>query len=218
MKLSAVMVFYNEENFLDRSLSCVKSFADEIVVFDSFSTDRSLSIAEKYGCKIYQHEFDNHRDQKNRAIEKCSGEWIILIDADEYFEDKLINSIQGLMDNTDGIDAYGFPRKNYLDNSGPLGYPDFQIRLFKNYVRHFGHPFHHGAHDNAKKPVCLLNSGDIIHDKTNERQDKQHRLYYSLRPQDYNFKAPRGSEDVVINEQAIKDPENVNVYKDYLGK
>lgn len=218
MKISGAMVFYNEEDLLDGSLSCLNSFTDEIVVFDSFSTDKSVEVAEKYGCKIHQHEFDNHRDQKNRAIGKCENEWVFLLDADEFLDDKLLSKIQDLTNNTDGIDAFGFPRKNYLDKKGPRGYPDLQTRLFKNHVRHFGHPFHHRTDGNAAKHVFVKNQGCIIHEKTTDRQSRQNRLYYSLRPQDYNGKPPMGAEGVVVNLKATEDADNVNVYKDFLTR
>lgn len=216
-KISAALVCYNEEAVIERTLMNMKEFSDEIVVFDSFSTDGTMELLKKYDCKIFQHEFDNHRDQKNRAIEKCQNEWIFLLDSDEYLDKKLLNSLQTLVNNPDGVDAFGFPRKNYLDGEGPTGFPDYQTRLFKNYVRHFGHPFHHRTDGNSKKHIWTPDFGCIIHDKTWKRQERQNRLYYSLRPQDYK-EAPRGAENIVVNPEANKDPENVNAYRDYLSK
>jgi len=217
MKISAAMVCYNEEAVIERTLINMREFADEIVVFDSFSTDGTLDLLKKYNCVIHQHEFDNHRDQKNRAIEVCKNDWIFLLDSDEYLDAKLLASLPALIANPDGIDCFGFPRKNYLDGEGPMGFPDYQSRLFRNYVRHFGHPFHHRTDGNAKKHVWTPEYGTIIHDKTWNRQERQNRLYYSLRPGDYAEK-PRGAENIVINPEAIKDPENVNAYRDYLSK
>lgn len=218
MKISVAMVCYNEEAVIEKALENAKSFADEIVVFDSYSTDGTVDLLKKYDCKIYQHEFDNHRDQKNRTIEKCSNEWVLLLDSDEYLEKKLINNLQNLISNTEDIDAFSFPRKNYIDGDGPHGFPDIQTRLFRNYVRHYGHPFHHRADGNSKKHVAVMDYGCIIHEKTLKRQEKQNRLYYAMRPQDYNYSPPNGAEDVKINKDETKDFENVNVYKDYLIK
>ena len=208
--LSGVVVTYNEEKYIKKCLESLKNICDEIIAFDSFSTDNTVKILKEFNCTIYQHEFDNHRDQKNRAIEKCSNEWVFLLDSDEYLEDKLINIIPNLMSNNDGIDAFLFPRKNYVNNDGPLGYPDYQVRLFKNYVRHYGHPFHHNADGNAKKTAICLD-GHILHEKSLDRQKEQNRLYYSLRPQDYKEK-PEGAENII----KTNTNDNFNVYKDYL--
>lgn len=216
--ISGVIIAYNEEKVIRRALESLKKFTNEIVFFDSFSTDMTLEIAKEFGCKIYQHEFDNHRDQKNRAIEKCSNEWVFLLDSDEYLEDKIINNLEFFMNNKENIDAVAFPRKNYIDGDGPQGYPDFQVRFFKNYVRHYGHPFHHRADGNAKKCIYTLEHGHIIHDKTLNRQEYQNRLYFSLRPQDYNNIPPNGAEDIKLDLEVIKNSENVNVYRDYLNK
>jgi len=216
--ISGCLICYNEEKVIRRALESLSKVVDEIVLYDSFSTDKTLDIAKEFGCTIYQHEFDNHRNQKNRAIEKCTKDWIFLIDADEYLEQKLIDNVESLTNNTEMIDAFTFPRKNYIDNDGPQGFPDFQTRLFRNYVRHFGHPFHHRADGNSKRNTVVMDKGCIMHKKTLQRQEHQNRLYYSLRPQDYNNIPPNGAEDVVVDPEATKDAENVNVYKDFILK
>lgn len=215
--VSGVIICYNEEKVIRKALECLKKFTDEIIVFDSFSTDGTMEILKEFGCKVYQHEFDNHRDQKNRAIEKCTKDWVFLLDSDEYLEDKLIANIPALINNTDGVDCIGMPRKNYLDGDGPLGYPDVQTRLFKNYCRHFGHPFHHMTNGNSKKHVITRDYGAIMHEKTWDRQKGQNQLYYFLRPQDYK-EVPIGAENIVLDPEASKDPENVNAYRDFIKK
>lgn len=218
--ISGVMVVYNEENVIRKSLECLKKFTDEIVVFDSFSTDSTPEILKEFGCRVFQHEFDNHRDQKNRALKECKQDWTFLLDADEYLDDKLIRNIPNLISNQEGIDAFAFPRKNYIDGDGPHGFPDVQTRLFlgRGKILHFGHPFHHGADANAKKSAVVMDFGCIVHEKSMKRQEKQNRLYYTLRPQDYNNIPPNGAEDVVINQELTKDANNINVYRDYLTK
>ena len=215
-KISGMVVCYNEIKVIERAMISLKSFCDEIVVFDSFSTDGTYELVQKYTDKVFQHEFDNHRDQKNRAIEKCSNDWVFLLDSDEYVEEELVGNIQRLTEDQ-SIDAYGFPRKNYLDGDGPLGYPDFQTRLFKNYVRHFGHPFHHRADGNSRNHQYRRDLGAVIHDKTWDRQKRQNKLYYYFRPQDYKEK-PVGAEDLKLNMEILKNPEDINVYRDFLTK
>jgi glycosyltransferase involved in cell wall biosynthesis len=215
--VSGVLVTYNEEKVVRKALESLSRFTDEIILFDSFSTDNTIDIAKEFNCQIYQHEFDNHRNQKNRAIEKCTKDWVFLIDADEYLEEKLISSIELLINNKDMVDTFYFPRKNYVDGDGPMGFPDTQARLFRNYVRHWGHPFHHRADGGSKKSTAVMEFGSIVHDKTLARQEKQNKLYYSMRPQDYK-EVPNGAENVKINKDIIQDQENVNVYRDYILK
>jgi glycosyltransferase involved in cell wall biosynthesis len=215
-KISGAVVCYNEIAVIERALICLKSFCDEIVVYDSFSTDGTYEMAKKYTDKVFQHEFDNHRDQKNRAIEQCTNDWVFLIDSDEYLDDLLLASMQKLTSDP-RVDAWGMPRKNFLDGDGPLGYPDFQTRLFKKYVRHFGHPFHHRTDGNSKMHMYTRDCGAIIHDKTWDRQKRQNQMYYYFRPQDYKEK-PEGVENIKLDMNIIKNPENVNVYRDFLTK
>ncbi len=215
--LSGCIICYNEENVIRVALESLSKACSEIVVFDSFSTDGTMDILKEFDCKIYQHEFDNHRNQKNRAIEKCENEWILLLDSDEYIDEKLMGNLENLINNTNDVDCWGFPRKNYLDGDGPLGYPDFQTRLFKNYCRHFGHPFHHRTDGNAKKHLYTKDAGCIIHEKSWNRQETQNKLYYFLRPQDYK-EVPKGAENIILEPEASKDAENVNAYRDFILK
>ncbi len=215
--ISGAMVVYNEDKVVRKALECLKKFTDEIIVFDSFSTDKTMDILKEFNCKIFQHEFDNHRDQKNRAIEKCEKDWIFLLDADEYLDDKLLSNIQNLINNKDGIDCFALPRKNYLDGDGPHGYPDIQSRLFRSYCRHHGHWAHHRTDGNAKKHIQVLNAGSIIHEKTWARQEAQNRLYYSLDPSNYK-EPPRGAENVILDQEIIKNSQNPNAYKDFIMK
>lgn len=228
LNLSGAIVVYNESKVLRRALESLKRVCNEIVLFDSYSTDCTLEIAQAYGCKVFQHEFDNHRDQKNRAIEKCTNEWVLLLDADEYLNNAMIDILPSLIDNGNGFDAWTIGRYNILDGTGPRDWPDIQTRLFKNYVRHGGHPFHHITDVNAKKrgvitynfnePVSPISCPFIYHDKDTPRQQRQNRLYYAMRPGDYKGTPPDGAEDVVVD--TSKDPKrmDVNVYQEYLKK
>ena len=228
MEVSGAIVVYNESKVLRRALESLKRVCNEIVLFDSYSTDSTLQIAESYGCRIYQHEFDNHRDQKNRAIEQCKNQWIILLDADEYLSNALTAMIPGLTDNTEGVDAWTCARYNILDGYGPVGWPDYQTRIFKNYVRHGGNPFHHETNVNSKLQGIVEWPKDanvntwsvpmIYHDKDKERQKRQNRLYYSIRPGDYRNGPPEGAEDIVLDPNTDPNRFDVNVYQEYIKK
>lgn len=82
--LSACLIIKNEEHWLDQCLNSLFNVADEIIIVDTGSTDKSMSIAEKYNCKIFYFKWTgNFSEARNFAISKASGEWIISIDADE---------------------------------------------------------------------------------------------------------------------------------------
>ena len=86
--LTVIIPTYNEENYLD---DCLKSvdFANQIIVIDSFSSDKTVEISKKYNCELIQRKFDNFSNQKNVAIEKAKNNWILFLDADERVTQKL---------------------------------------------------------------------------------------------------------------------------------
>lgn len=81
-KLTVIIPTYNEEAYLEGALFSV-GFADEIIVIDSFSTDRTPEIAERKATKFLQRKFDNFSNQKNAALKEATGDWVLFLDADE---------------------------------------------------------------------------------------------------------------------------------------
>ncbi|HAB26346.1 MAG TPA: glycosyltransferase family 2 protein, partial [Xanthomarina gelatinilytica] len=75
MKLSVIIPTFNEEAYLKNALRSV-SFADEIIVIDSLSTDKTVEIAETFGCKVLHRKFDNFSNQKNHALQYATGNWV----------------------------------------------------------------------------------------------------------------------------------------------
>lgn len=89
MKLSAVVITFNEEKNIERFLKSVNDLADEIVVVDSFSTDRTRELAEKFEkVRFITHEFSGYGTQKNYALAQCKGEWVLFPDADEILDEE----------------------------------------------------------------------------------------------------------------------------------
>lgn len=135
-KLSAVVSAYNEEKNIEKCLRSL-AFADEIVVIDNSSTDRTSEIAGKFTNKIYIQKNDPTKIdiQKNLGFEKAQGNWILSVDADEEVSPKLAVEIKTQIKNINSeINGYYIPRKNiifgkWIQHSG--WYPDFQLRLFK---------------------------------------------------------------------------------------
>src|SRR5450432_120857 len=94
--LSVAMIAMNEEANLPRTLESVK-WADEIVVVDSGSKDRTLEIAESFGAKTSYHAFGGHGEQKNVALDLCTKDWILLLDADEVLTPELQDEVRRLL-------------------------------------------------------------------------------------------------------------------------
>lgn len=94
-KVSAVIITYNEERNIRRTLQQLQ-WCDEIVIVDSHSTDATVPICQEFNCKIFFREFDGYGDQKRFAVSKASNDWILCIDADEVLSNELVREIVGL--------------------------------------------------------------------------------------------------------------------------
>jgi glycosyltransferase involved in cell wall biosynthesis len=113
LKLSAIIPTFNEEINIEAAIQSV-SFADEIIVIDSFSTDNTISLAEKHGVRILQREFDNFSNQKNYAISKATHKWVVLLDADERIGQTLREEMISVLAEEPQASAYYVYRRNYL--------------------------------------------------------------------------------------------------------
>lgn len=139
-KLSACIVCCNEKNNIADCLKSV-SFADEIIVVDSFSADNTVEIARQFTDKIFQQEWLGMIGQKNFALSKAGGEWVLGLDADERIPDELKEKIKEIISAPSSADGYRIPRKNYF-----LGkwmrhggwYPDHVLRLFRREKGKYG--------------------------------------------------------------------------------
>ena len=94
MKLSVGIITYNEENRIGRTLDAVREIADEIIIVDSGSTDRTVEIAKSKGADVYVEKWKGYGPQKNSVLKKSKGEWVLLIDADEVISTKLKEKIK----------------------------------------------------------------------------------------------------------------------------
>ncbi|MBD3178584.1 MAG: glycosyltransferase [Candidatus Latescibacteria bacterium] len=126
-----VITLNEEENIGD----CLKSApgVGEIIVVDSFSDDETVRIAEEAGARVYRREFISNAEQKNWAIEKASGEWILILDADERLSPALRREIADLLDNPEA-EGYWLRRKNRFMNRDikHCGWGnDLVLRLFR---------------------------------------------------------------------------------------
>jgi len=133
-KISVAIITYNEERNIRRCLESVQQVADEIIIVDSYSTDQTEQLAGLFGVKFILNKFEGHIQQKNFALQLCSNEWVLSLDADEALSNELIESIL-LWKNTHPLEnAYSFYRlTNYcgkwVRHCG--WYPDEKIRLVR---------------------------------------------------------------------------------------
>jgi glycosyltransferase involved in cell wall biosynthesis len=133
MKVSLAIISLNEEANI---LNCIQSasWVDEIVVLDSGSTDKTRELAESVGAKVFTEEWRGFGLQKRRAVELCSNDWILSLDADEALSKPLSEYLQSIFEKTSLVSfAYEFSRVSfYLGRKITHGgwYPDWQLRFF----------------------------------------------------------------------------------------
>ncbi len=133
MGLSVAIVAMNEEAAIGQTLESVR-WADEIVLVDSGSTDRTCDIAREFGAKVLQKEWPGFSLQKSFAFENCTQEWILSLDADEVVSPELAEEIRAAIGNPDAASGYWIPRKNlFMGKWIRFGgfYPDPKLRLFR---------------------------------------------------------------------------------------
>ena len=114
MSLTVIIPTFNEEKHIQQAIDCV-SFADEIIVIDSYSQDHTVEIIKNNPCRFLQREFDNFSNQKNFAIDKAQNDWIMILDADEFLLPRLQHEILEAMCKPKCV-AYQIPRSNYFIN------------------------------------------------------------------------------------------------------
>jgi glycosyltransferase involved in cell wall biosynthesis len=112
-KVSAIVTTFNNADTLEACLESVK-WADEIVLLDSYSTDDTLQIAERFGCRIFQQTFLGYGPQKQSALEKTIHRWVLLLDADEALSAPLQREIRDLLRGTPDCDGYEIPRQEQM--------------------------------------------------------------------------------------------------------
>jgi len=112
-KLSVLIITLNEEKHLGKCLQSVKEIADEVIVVDSGSTDKTVKIAKEFGARVFYRKFDNFANQKNYALSKAKFDWILSLDADEVISKELSQEIKEELKDPK-FDAYTIPRKNII--------------------------------------------------------------------------------------------------------
>ena len=164
-KISAVIITFNEEEYIGQCIKSVAEVADEIVVVDSFSTDRTKEICLSQGVRFIEHPFEGYRDQKNFALTQASFDYVLSLDADEELSPKLEKSILAVKQDF-RYDGYKFNRLNSF--CGKWIYhtslsPERKVRLFnRKKAQWVGLNIHETVSLNNPKSVKSL-KGNLIH-------------------------------------------------------
>lgn len=133
--ISVVLAVFNEEDNLKVCLESVKDLADEIVVVDGGSSDKTLGIAKEFKAKIIETNNPSiFHINKNKAIDAATSDWILQLDADEVVSQKLAEEIKSVISRQSDISGYWIPRRNlflgrFLKKGGQ--YPDYTLRLYR---------------------------------------------------------------------------------------
>jgi glycosyltransferase involved in cell wall biosynthesis len=163
MSISVCIITRNEEANLSRTLASVR-WANEIIVVDSGSTDRTCEIARGFGAKVYVEEWKGFAAQKNSALNKATGDWILALDADEEVTEELAQAIQRITRTPEAKNGYQIARRNlFLGRWMKHGgfYPDRKLRLWRRGAGSFeDRPVHETAKVNGT--IGTL-EGDLIH-------------------------------------------------------
>ncbi len=193
-RISVVIISFNEEKNIARCIQSVKRIADDIVVVDSHSTDKTREIAVQEGARVIEHSFEGHIQQKNWAITQALYPFILSIDADEYLSETLQKSIE-VIKGSGLSDGYMMNRLNFYCGK-PIKtcgwYPDKKLRLWdstqgawKGTNPHDRYMMRDGARIKSLK-------GDLLHDTYPTKNDflnqiqkfatisAQHKKYHNL--------------------------------------
>jgi glycosyltransferase involved in cell wall biosynthesis len=138
-RISLITITRNEEQLIGQCLASAW-FCDEKIVVDSFSTDRTPEIVRESGAQLFQHDFTNYVMQKQMALDRATGDWVLLMDADEQATHDLGEEIVRAVSSPQAADGYRIRRILYhLGHYYPHGiYPDTPVRLFRRGKGHIG--------------------------------------------------------------------------------
>ncbi len=165
VKISATVITYNEEKNIERCLRSLLPVADELLVVDSFSADKTEEIALNMGAKVIKNPFEGHVQQKNFAIDQASYDIILSLDADEALDQKLKDSILSVKENWE-YPAYRFNRLTsycgqWIRHGG--WYPDRKIRLWDRRCGRWGGDNPHDKVILKENTRLAYISGDLLH-------------------------------------------------------
>lgn len=197
--ISALAITYNEEKHIERFINSL-SFADEIIIIDSNSTDKTASIATSLGAKVIFKEFDNFSSQKNFALQQAKHDWIVFFDPDEVISSQLAKEIVEKTESKTSTKAFKVKRNFYFMGK-KIKYSGFQndavIRLFqKKYCKYNANLVHETLEVNGvietlkyKSDHYSYKNFDLYNKKLSNYSKLQAKMLYAkkVRPTLYHF-------------------------------
>ena len=199
--LTAIVLTYNESEHI---ADCIKTlrFTDRIIVFDSYSTDDTVAIAQRSGADIFQHEFVDYSEQRNAALDAADEmtDWVLFVDADERVTDSLAAEIRQKI-NLPDYAGWRIPRHNYIFGvltKGAGWYPDYQTRLLRVGQAYYDtqRKVHevvklYGPEGTIQHPILHYNYRDLAHFKDKQeyyaRFDAESLYANGVKPNPRNF-------------------------------
>ena len=180
--ISLCMIAKNEEKWIEQCLSSVKDIADEIIIVDTGSADKTKDIAKKYNAKIFDFKWlDDFSAARNESIKHATKDWILVLDADETFEKKDLNKIRNTIENSKDAAGFAFEQRSYIKNffegavknnsdfellkAYPFYISNFLVRLFRNRIGlYFRHKVHELVEDSIEeKKLKYEKTGIVLH-------------------------------------------------------
>ncbi|MCR5446018.1 MAG: glycosyltransferase [Schwartzia sp.] len=189
LMISLCYIVKNEAAVLERSLLSAEKAADEIVVVDTGSTDDTMKIARAHGARVFSYAWKEHfSDARNFALEKATGDWVVFLDADEYFTKDTKKNIRNVIEKADrkGILLLALQWKNYDSDTGAHLVDIYTPRIFKNLptLRYVGR-IHEQLMENGEiiervefvpeDELCLIHTGYSSH-LSKEKAERNLRL------------------------------------------
>lgn len=182
MRLVAVILTYNEAAHVAECIAALR-FADAVVVFDSFSTDDTVTLAQQAGARVIQHAFHNYAQQRNAALAAVAAEadWVLFIDADERVSPALADEVRAALGQP-GYVGWRMPRHNFIFGKLTRGagwYPDYQTRLLRVGCARYEREVHEivvldGDLGTLTQPLIHHNYRDLAHFTDKQRRYAAH--------------------------------------------
>lgn len=214
--ISVVIITFNEERNIERCILSVKSVADEILVVDSFSKDRTQEICEKHGVRFVQHAFEGHIEQKNWAASQATYPHVLSLDADEALDEVLQVQILEVKSNWN---AAGYEMNRLTNYCGKWvhhcgWYPDTKLRLWDSRLGKWAGTNPHDKYEMQAGCKIQKLGGDILHYSYYTREDHYKQVdYFTTILAQSQYKIGKKAPIIVLYMSPI-----VKFFKDYFLK
>ncbi len=176
--ISATIICFNEEKKIRKCIESLHQICGEIIVVDSYSTDKTLDILSEYSkVKVHQQKWLGFSAQKQLAVDLASNDWILSLDSDEYLSPELSEEITSLKKSLNENTCYTVPRLNYYCGKWMKGgglYPDRQLRLFHR--------------KNAKWSTSKVHEKIIVNSNTKIQKLKSDLMHHSIEDKEQHIK------------------------------